>query len=132
MDGGADDKRMRLRYAGACRVCGAELPAKVEAIYERTTKTVRCVSHDVGLAVAAWAVGAVGEERLGRALDRLSSDTLRLLHDRRIPRSTANIDHLAVTSGGGYVIDAKKYPPSYRQRDRLNQRACVDTESEAL
>ena len=52
VDGGADEKRMRLRYAGACRVCGVELPAKVEAIYERTTKTVRCVSHDVHRAVS--------------------------------------------------------------------------------
>jgi hypothetical protein len=40
-----------LRYAGAVRVCGVELPAKVEAIYERRTKTVRCVSHDVRPAV---------------------------------------------------------------------------------
>ncbi|WP_370460071.1 hypothetical protein [Nostocoides sp. F2B08] len=48
MDGGSDEKRMRLRYAGACRVCGVELPAKAEAIYERTTKTVRCLSHDMG------------------------------------------------------------------------------------
>lgn len=170
MDGGADEKRMRLRYAGACRVCGVELPAKVEAIYERTTKTVRCVSHDVhpavepavvevvdpavvevvesgtagasarreferrkakreerirtkhpklgGLMLAvsdeqqsttAWDIGALGEERLGKGLDRLASDTLRLLHDRRIPRSKANIDHLAVTASGVYVIDAKKY-----------------------
>src|ERR1019366_9258059 len=169
---------MRLRYAGACRVCGVELPAKVEAIYERTTKTVRCVSHDVhpaveptvveavdppvvevvepavvevvesgtagasarreferrkarrekrirakhpklgGLMLAvsdeqqsttAWDIGALGEERLGKGLDRLASDTLRLLHDRRIPRSKANIDHLAVTTSGVYVIDAKKY-----------------------
>lgn len=36
---------MRLRYAGVCRVCGIDLPAQCEAIYERTTKTVRCVSH---------------------------------------------------------------------------------------
>lgn len=47
VDGEADEKRIRLRYTGACRVCGVELPAKVEAIYERTTKAVRCVSHDV-------------------------------------------------------------------------------------
>ncbi|HET6625053.1 MAG TPA: nuclease-related domain-containing protein [Nocardioidaceae bacterium] len=32
-----------------------------------------------------------------------------MLHDRRIPRSRANIDHLAVTGTGGWVIDAKKY-----------------------
>ena len=37
---------MKLRYAGTCRVCEAELPARSEAIYERDTKTVRCVSHD--------------------------------------------------------------------------------------
>jgi hypothetical protein len=40
---GADEKRMRLRYAGVCRVCDAELAARVEAIYERSTKTVRCL-----------------------------------------------------------------------------------------
>ena len=32
-----------------------------------------------------------------------------MLHDRRIPGSRANIDHLAVTPTGVYVIDAKKY-----------------------
>ena len=168
---------MRLRCAGVCRVCGVGLPARSEAIYERATKTVRCVSHDentgvvaevrqladgVGAALdpvlveplepgvagasarrefqrrkakreervraqhpkiggfllavsdapqstAAWGVGALGEERLGRGLDRLRSGTVLLLHDRRIPRSKANIDHLAVTASGVFVIDAKKY-----------------------
>ena len=37
-----DEKRMSLRYAGTCRICGTELPAKAEAIYERSSKTVRC------------------------------------------------------------------------------------------
>jgi hypothetical protein len=31
---GSDEKRMRLRYAGTCRGCGAALPANAEAIYE--------------------------------------------------------------------------------------------------
>jgi hypothetical protein len=31
---GADEKRMRLRYAGTCRVCGRVLPAKTEAVLE--------------------------------------------------------------------------------------------------
>lgn len=57
----------------------------------------------------AWDTGAVGEERLGKGLDGLRSDTVRVLHDRRIPGSRANIDHLAVTASGVYVIDAKKY-----------------------
>ena len=38
-----DEKRMRLRYAGTCRACGVALPAKEYAIYEKSTKTVRCV-----------------------------------------------------------------------------------------
>lgn len=32
-----------------------------------------------------------------------------LLHDRGIPNSRANIDHLAVTHTGVWVIDSKKY-----------------------
>ena len=146
------------------------MPAKAEAVYEGTAKTVRCVSHEVspplalpveeeaahsvpeavhsgtagasarreferrkaareerirakhpkfgGLILAvsedprsttAWNTGALGEERLGGGLDRLASETIRLLHERRIPKSKANIDHLAVTPTGAYVIDAKKY-----------------------
>jgi hypothetical protein len=152
------------------------LPAKTAAIYERQTKTVRCLTHevhgpsspisseadqppirqadavDVGVPGAsarrefdrrrarreeriraahpkigglfhaltddpqstrAWDFGAVGEERLGRRLNELAAETLRVLHDRRIPGIRANIDHLAVTPSGVYVVDAKKYrgPP---------------------
>jgi hypothetical protein len=156
---GPDDKPMRLRYAGICRVCGVALPAKSEAIYERLSKTVRCVVHDHAVAgqppeveagvpgasarreferrksnremrvrtkhpklgglilaigddpqsTKAWDVGALGEERLGNRLNEIASDSLRVLHDRRIPGTRANVDHLAVTPTGVYVIDAKKY-----------------------
>lgn len=160
----ADEKRVRLRYAGVCRVCEADLPARTEAIYERSSKTVRCLTHDDANAtsdaempadpidigtpgasarreferrkagrerrvrakypkiggfvhaisdepqsITAWDKGAVGEERLGNRLNELASEQLRVLHDRRIPGSRANIDHLAVTPTGVYVIDAKKY-----------------------
>ncbi|WP_242525967.1 nuclease-related domain-containing protein [Phycicoccus sp. DTK01] len=64
----------------------------------------------------AWDTGAIGEERLGRGLDARAGDTVRLLHDRRIPRTRANIDHIAVTAHGVVVIDAKRYKgrPSLR------------------
>ena len=39
-----DEKTMRLRYAGACRECGQALPAGAVAVYERASKTVRCVT----------------------------------------------------------------------------------------
>lgn len=152
---------MRLRFAGTCRVCGIELPARVEAIYERTSKTVRCLTHveadgaegvaepiDIGTpgasarreferrkagrerrvrakhpkiggllhaltdepqSTTAWDAGAIGEERLGNRLNELAADHLLVLHDRRVPGSRTNIDHLAVTRNGVYVIDAKNY-----------------------
>lgn len=64
----------------------------------------------------AWDTGATGEERLGNRLNSMASDTLRVLHDRRLPRSRANIDHLAVAPSGVYVIDAKKYTGRPRLR----------------
>jgi len=57
----------------------------------------------------AWDTGALGEERLGARLNELVGDSLRVLHDRKIPGSSANIDHLAVTPSGVFVIDAKRY-----------------------
>lgn len=57
----------------------------------------------------AWATGARGEELLGKRLDGLAGEGVRLLHDRRIPRTKANIDHIAVSPAGVFVIDAKRY-----------------------
>ena len=57
----------------------------------------------------AWATGAIGEMRLGARLDSLVSDSVAILHDRRIPGTRANIDHIAVTPAGLWVIDAKRY-----------------------
>ena len=57
----------------------------------------------------AWATGAQGEERVGALLDSIASSTIRVLHDRRIPGSRANIDHIVVCASGVWVIDAKKY-----------------------
>jgi hypothetical protein len=57
----------------------------------------------------AWARGAVGEERVGEHLRKRGGPSLRLLDDRRIPGSRANIDHIAITATGVYVIDTKHY-----------------------
>jgi hypothetical protein len=60
-------------------------------------------------ATRAWQSGAVGEERVGARLDGLAGDGVLVLHDRRIPGSRANIDHLAIGPRGVFVIDAKRY-----------------------
>lgn len=57
----------------------------------------------------AWNSGARGERRIGGVLDGLVGPGLQVIHDRRMPRSNANIDHLVVTRSGIYVVDAKRY-----------------------
>ncbi|WP_344048546.1 nuclease-related domain-containing protein [Microbacterium aoyamense] len=56
----------------------------------------------------AWQQGAVGEELLAHRLGDLP-EAFRVLHDRRIPGTRANIDHIAIGSHGVWVIDAKRY-----------------------
>jgi hypothetical protein len=56
----------------------------------------------------AWDRGAIGEERLGTGHNAVAGAGLAVLHDRRIPGSKANIDHMAITPGGIWVIDAKR------------------------
>ena len=151
---GPDDKRMRLRYAGTCRVCSRPLAPGADAIYERSSKAVRCVDCTAettepapssagasarreyerrrdsreqriraahpklgGLILAlsddpqstrAWERGAIGEELMAKRLADLP-DTFRVLHDRRIRGTRANIDHIAIGPSGVWVIDAKRY-----------------------
>ena len=167
---------MKLRYAGTCVRCGAELAAGELADYSRDTKTVACVScgprrvldgtgeasaaprravtpppqleavdgtaggsakqeyerrHDarqervqaahprIGKfllavfddpqSITAWATGAIGEDRLGDMLSGVAGPSLRVLHDRRIPGTKANLDHLVICPSGVFVVDAKRY-----------------------
>lgn len=65
----------------------------------------------------AWARGAAGERRVGAMLDKLAGAGVVALHDRRIPRGRANIDHLAVAPGGVWVIDAKRYQGQVAKKD---------------
>jgi hypothetical protein len=65
----------------------------------------------------AWAKGAVGERKLGAGLDQLATAGVIALHDRLVPGTKANIDHLAVTPNGVWVIDAKRYKGQVARRD---------------
>lgn len=57
-----------------------------------------------------WEKGSDGERRLSAYLhEDAGRGHLRILDDRRIPGSRANIDLVAVAPTGVYVIDAKKY-----------------------
>ena len=56
----------------------------------------------------SWGRGASGEELVEQALAKRCPDVA-VLHDRRIPGSRANIDHIAVAATGVWVIDTKRY-----------------------
>jgi len=59
---------------------------------------------------SSWSKGAEGEEIVGRNLDELSQERgFITIHDRLIPGSFANIDHIVVTSSKVFVVDAKNY-----------------------
>lgn len=56
----------------------------------------------------AWQTGAIGEEAVASHLAK-TCPGVAVLHDRRMPGSRANIDHIAVAPSGVLVIDAKRY-----------------------
>jgi hypothetical protein len=64
----------------------------------------------------AWEDGARGEQKLGAMLDLLRDEGMAVLHDRRVPGSLANIDHLVVSHAGVFVIDAKNYQGRVERR----------------
>jgi hypothetical protein len=66
-------------------------------------------------ATKAWKVGAEGERRVAEVLTGLAG--IEVLHDRLVPGSRANIDHIAIGPSGVFVIDAKKYTGRVESRD---------------
>ena len=160
---GPSSREWRVKYDGICDRCGRGLIKGTPAVWDRSTKTIRCIecpvpaatalvvssdeqaAVDVGIAgvsasreyerrkairdaaarskwgdtvggwvvrltaepqsTRAWAIGAVGEEKLARALAGVPG--IRMLHDRRVPGTRGNIDHLVVGPAGVFVVDAK-------------------------
>ena len=61
---------------------------------------------------AAWEAGAEGERRVAEALSGLAAGAnVLVLHDRllRPGRSQANLDHVVVSPGGAFLVDAKNW-----------------------
>jgi Nuclease-related domain len=61
-----------------------------------------------------WAHGAGGEKLVAAALEKRCGPDVVALHDRRLPRTSANIDHLVVAPSGVWVVDAKRYAGKIR------------------
>ncbi len=66
--------------------------------------------------VTAWATGADGEARTATFLEPLRAEGFRILHDRRIPGSRANIDHIVIGPPGVYVVETKSFSGQLKVR----------------
>ncbi len=128
-----DGRMIQARFPGKCSRCAAAV-AKGEACFHTpSTKTVMCMNcHSPATSpwppppapgLAGWsadvlatrrgpngeghAKGAVGERVIGKALDAVCRGIGHVLHDRKLPGSKRNLDHIVVTAAGVFVVDAK-------------------------
>lgn len=67
---------------------------------------------------ASWGKGSHGESRLAAFVAREAGDSVIPLHDRLIPGTRGNIDHIFVASTGVWVVDAKSYKGKVEKRER--------------
>lgn len=56
-----------------------------------------------------WAKGAAGERKTARLLRPLARRGYTVLHDRALPGSRANVDHLVIGPAGVIVVDSKNW-----------------------
>jgi hypothetical protein len=152
----------RVKYDGTCARCGVALARGTPAVWDRGSRTIRCIecpspAQEPGVAgrsaraeyerrvakrgaaiserwgagfkakvvraltdepqtTRAWAIGAAGEEKLAAELASLPG--LRMLHDRRVPGTRGNIDHIVVAPAGVFVVDAKNHRGKVEIRNR--------------
>lgn len=90
------ERRAAKRDAGITERWGTGIAARV-------VREVTIEPQSTG----AWAIGAAGEEKLARELAEVTG--LRILNDRRVPRTKGNIDHIVVAPAGVFVVDAKNH-----------------------
>lgn len=110
---------------GTAGASAARVGARRRENHERRVRTAH--PHIGGLILTlsdeprsarSWDIGSVGEQQLGAQLNAFRDRGFGVLHDRQIPGSKANIDHLVVGPAGVFVIDAKRYTGKVERRDR--------------
>jgi len=135
---GADAWYDGARKKVVCLACGpgevaSDTVAGLSAATEGNRRRERIVSRvrrehgDYAAAVAeqlaakeveqSWGKGSRGETRLAAFIAKEVGDTVIALHDRVIPGSRANIDHIWIAPTGVWVVDAKAYAGKVVQRE---------------
>ena len=99
-------QRRAMRYAARVR---AEWGARADEVLSRGLP-----DHAL-----AWNAGAAGEARVAAALAGLPG--IVALHDRAVPGTRANIDHLIVARAGVFVVDSKLQRGNIRVRQAMGE-----------
>jgi hypothetical protein len=92
-----EHERRKARREGAARDGHPRIGALLLALREAPAHERR------------WARCAAGEQMVADALAKRCRSELVVPHDRAIPGSRANIDHIAIAPSGVWVIDTKRY-----------------------
>jgi hypothetical protein len=92
---------------------------RVEQVRKRYGDHAAAVAEQMTASETAqtWGKGSAGESRLAAFVDRELGDRVIALHDRSIPGTRANIDHIFVALTGVWVVDAKAYKGKVVKRD---------------
>jgi hypothetical protein len=89
---------------------------RIRARWGRFAGLVLALSEDP-LSTRVWERGSVGESELAAALGKIDREDVIFLHDRGVPHTRGNIDHIVVAPSGVYVVDAKRYKGRVEVRD---------------
>jgi hypothetical protein len=90
--------------------------ARLERRWGRLAPVAKVLSREPR-ATTVWRTGARGEERLAAVLGERLDGRVIVLHDRSVPGTRGNIDHLVIAPTGVWVIDAKAYSGRVERRD---------------
>jgi hypothetical protein len=66
---------------------------------------------------ATWGKGSDGERRLAAFVEREVGDAVIPIHDRLIPGTRGNIDHIYIAPKGVWVVDTKAYTGKVEKRE---------------
>jgi hypothetical protein len=108
--------------AGRSAAAQAEqrLQRRVDDVRQRYGDHAAEVAEQVGAgehSIASWTRGSNGESQLAGFVERELGDRVLALHDRLIPGTRRNIDHIFVAPSGVWVVDAKSYKGKVVKRD---------------
>src|SRR3954471_8847797 len=93
-------------------------------------QTRRLKAERLNRVADAYERGADGEERTAQALAMLPASGWFVLHDVRWPgKRFANIDHVVIGPGGGFVIDSKAWSGRVEVRDGVLRQSGYKRES---